>query len=74
MMKVRWPEGQYLIGQLIDRLQAEIPQADSPRYERFTTAMELFFPGRRGNAEPGLADEHSAEEGSERLPTQRRAG
>lgn len=74
MMKVRWPEGQYLVGQLVDRIQTEVAAADRARYQRFLTAVDLFFPGRRGHAEPEATDELDAEGDAKGLASQRRAG
>lgn len=70
MMRVRWPEGQYLVGQLVDRLQSEAGDERS-RYDKFLTAVDLFFPGRRGHGD-GAADEPGGKEDS--TPSQRRAG
>lgn len=74
MMKVRWPEGQYLVGQLVDRLQAEVPAAEWHRYEHLMTAVDLFFPGRRGHVEPRLEDSQDNEAQDHPTPPHRRAG
>jgi hypothetical protein len=74
MLRVRWPEGHYLIGQLVERLQTEVPSGERSRYEPFMTAVDLFFPCRRSHAESSApaADEHEAEDVA--IASQRRAG
>jgi len=48
IVSVRWPEGQYLVGHLVERLHHQ-HQSD-PAHGRLLSAMELFFPGQRGAA------------------------
>ena len=76
IVSVRWPEGQYLVGHLVERLHHQ-HQSD-PAHGRLLSAMELFFPGQRGEA-TGLdeavsddAEEHAAEGDAE--SSHRRAG
>lgn len=74
MMKVRWPEGQFLVHQLVERIQTEVPATNRPQYDRFMTAVDLFFPGRRGHAELTASEEAAAESDEADAATQRRAG
>ncbi|MBX9789896.1 MAG: hypothetical protein K2Y37_13345 [Pirellulales bacterium] len=69
IVSVRWPEGQYLVGHLVERLHQQ--HEDDPMHGRLLAAMELFFPGHRGitTGAEGLADDDGAESA-----TRRRAG
>ncbi len=76
IVAVRWPEGQYLVGHLVDRLHHQ--HQDEPTHGRLLAAMELFFPGRRGATaaveDGSQADEVHADEDSDASATHRRAG
>lgn len=74
MLKVRWPEGQALVHQLVERIQAEVPAAERPSYDRFMTAVDLFFPSRRGHAEQHPPVDEGDETTDAEVATARRAG
>ena len=54
IMTVRWPLGRHQVYELVDKLQRETEQMESPpNLEQFHAAVELFYPGsRRGAAGP----------------------
>src|SRR5262249_8885373 len=72
IIAVRWPEGQYLVAHLVERLQSE--RSNDPELDHFLTAVDLFFPDRRNAAAAnGSSDGSSANNGGS-VPSQRRAG
>lgn len=66
VISVRWPEGQYLINHLAERIRRETQVAG---YEQFLAMVELLFPHRRG-----LIDQKQAAQAEVELPPHRRAG
>ncbi|MGD9646861.1 MAG: hypothetical protein AB7U73_14190 [Pirellulales bacterium] len=74
IVSVRWPEGQYLVGHLVDRLHHQ--HQDEPIHDRLLTAMELFFPGHRSAVATSEAGEGVDGSGSddETAAEHRRAG
>lgn len=47
VIAIRWPEGQYLMSYLAERVRAEAP--NDPGYQQLFAAMDLLYPHRRAH-------------------------
>jgi hypothetical protein len=55
IMTVRWPLGRHQVYELVDKLERETGQMESPpNLEQFHAAVELFYPGSRRGAAGAL--------------------